>query len=564
MTQALSAWQLIRPYWVSEQRWQGRGLLALVIILNLAIVYINVRINLWNVNFFNALQDHNWSAFRIALLEFILLAFTLVLITTFRVYFRQMLEIKWRQWLTNFNLRKWLEQQAYYWIEREHLVDNPDQRISEDLHSLTSTSLALFINLLSTLVTLLSFVTILWTLSGALSISLWTMNVSIPGYMVWVAAIYAIGGSFIIFRIGQPMMNLNYHQQKVEADFRFLLVRLRENSEQIALYRGESVEQDRLLSTFDKIRSNCWKIMHYTKHLMLANSVYTQMAIIFPVIAAAPRYFAGAFTFGILMRIVNAFGHVSDAFSWFINSFPQLTEWKATVNRLREFSRAVEVPTAQGNITHTTGKILATDNLRLSLPDGTPLLTVGSIKIPAGTRWMIRGPSGCGKSTLLLAIAGLWPFGNGCIVTPAKARLLFLPQKSYLPISSLKVALAYPSDTEAFDDASCSAALESVKLGPYVQHLQTEAHWGQRLSGGEQQRLAAARALLQKPDYLFLDEATSALDTEAEEHIYAVLRTQLTNTAIVSVTHRETLLSFHEHTLTLTRKSLKSNEIPIK
>ncbi|GAB3630096.1 ABC transporter ATP-binding protein/permease [Pandoraea terrae] len=551
-----TTWQLIRPYWVSEQRWQGRGLLALVIALNLGIVFINVRINAWNTNFYNALENRNWPVFKSSIIEFTILAFTFVFLATFRIYFRQMLEIKWRQWLTDVNLRKWFARRAYYRIERDHLADNPDQRISEDLRSLTSTSLALSVDLLSTFVTLLSFVTILWTLSGAVSFTLDGMGVTIPGYMVWVAAVYAIVGSFIIFRVGRPLVGLSYRQQQVEADFRFLLVRLRESAEQVALYRGEDAERHRLWGAFDMVRENWWNIMRYTKRLMLSNSVYTQAAIIFPLVAAAPRYFAGAFTFGVLMRVTDAFGQVSEAFSWFINSFATLAEWKATVNRLREFTRVVEAPPVDGGIVRETGHALATNNLRLSLPDGAPLSSVGSMIIPAGARWLIRGPSGCGKSTLLRAMAGLWPFGSGRIRVPADARLLFLPQQSYLPIGSLKMALAYPSEPEAFDDAACLDVLDAVRLAPYASQLHTEAHWARRLSGGEQQRLAAARALLQQPDYLFLDEATSALDTETEQHIYETLRDRLPRSTIVSVAHRETLAAFHDHTVTLGKTAI--------
>lgn len=549
-----SAWQLIRPYWVSEKRWEGRRLLALVVVLNLAVVFINVRLNAWNASFYDALDKRNWPVFKSSLVEFAILAFSFIIIATFRTYFRQMLEIRWRQWVTDATLTKWFAHQAYYRIERDHLTDNPDQRVSEDIRTLVSSSLALSLDLLTTLVSLFSFVTILWTISGAVSFALAGMNVTIPGYMVWVAALYALVGSFFIFKVGRPLVGLSYRQQQVEADFRFLLVRLRESAEQVALYRGEGAELSRLKAAFGAVRDNWWQIMVVTKRLIFANSIYAQIAIVFPIMAAAPRYFAGALTLGVLMRIIDAFGQVSDGFSWFVNSFSTLADWKATINRLREFTRVIDAaPRAGGIAVRTADQALAfaATDLTLTLPNGAPLVDAGSFIFAPGSRWLVRGRSGCGKSTMLRALAGLWPFGSGRIEVPASARVLFLSQQSYLPIDTLKAALAFPSAPDAFTDAECRAALDAVKLGQYGDELLSVAHWARRLSGGEQQRLAAARALLQKPDYLFLDEATSALDVQTEEAVYEALHARLPATTLVSVAHRDTLGRFHQHTLTL-------------
>lgn len=554
-----TAWQLIRPYWVSEKRWEGRRLLALVVALNLAVVFINVRLNAWNAGFYDALDKRDWPVFKSSLAEFAILAFSFIIIATFRTYFRQMLEIRWRQWVTDTNLSKWFTRQAYYRIERDHLADNPDQRISEDIRTLVNSSLALSLDLLTTLVSLFSFITILWTISGAVSFLLGGMNITIPGYMVWVAALYAVVGSFFIFKVGRPLVGLSYRQQQVEADFRFLLVRLRESAEQVALYRGEGAELSRLKSAFGAVRENWWQIMVVTKRLIFANSIYAQIAIVFPIMAAAPRYFAGAFTLGVLMRIIDAFGQVSDGFSWFVNSFATLADWKATINRLREFTRVIDEPPQQphaGAISVVTANSssapgYAATDLHLALPNGVPLAAAGTFAFTPGSHWLIRGRSGCGKSTLLRALAGLWPFGSGRIDVPANARVLFLSQQSYLPIDTLKAALAFPSPPDTFSDAECRDALAAVNMDQYASELSTPAHWARRLSGGEQQRLAAARALLQKPDYLFLDEATSALDVETEEAVYEALHARLPNTAMVSVAHRETLGRFHQHTMTL-------------
>lgn len=544
-----STWSLLRPYWVSEEKWRARGLLALVVALNLAIVYINVRLNVWNAEFYNALDKRNWPVFRSSLVEFSILAFSFILLATFRIYYRQMLEIRWREWITHRFLEHWLGNRSFYRIERDHLSDNPDQRISEDLRSLVSTSLALSLDLLSTVVTLLSFVTILWTLSGALSFALGTMNIDIPGYMVWAAALYALLGSFVIHKVGKPLVSINYRQQQVEADFRFLMMRLRENAEQIAFYDGAATEDGRLKGSFDRVRENWWLIMRYTKRLIFANSIYGQIAIIFPIMAASPRYFAGAFSLGILMRINDAFGQVSGAFSWFISSYATLADWKATANRLREFRRVIDLPEQSGGIHTEASTRLATHELSLALPGGAPLAHIGNVTLPAGARWLVRGASGSGKSTLMRSLAGLWPFGTGRIEIPAQARMMFLPQNSYLPIGTLKTALCYPSDAAAFSDEACIEALRLCRLSQYADRLDESTHWARQLSPGEQQRLAFARALLQAPDYLFLDEATSALDIDTEQCLYTTLQNRLPHTALISVAHRESLAAFHVHVL---------------
>jgi putative ATP-binding cassette transporter len=535
-------------------------LLALVIAMNMAIVYINVRLNSWNAEFYNALATKNLPGFRHALLEFVIIAFSYVAIAIYRIYFRQMLEFRWRQWLTGDYVKRWLGDHAFYRIERDHLADNPDQRITDDLQGLATTTLALSIDLLSTLVTLFSFIVILWTVSGALSITLFNTPLHIPGYMVWAALIYAVLGSFVMFKVGRPFVTINYQQQRVEADFRFMLVRLRESAEQVALYNGAAAEEKRVDGAFGRIRQNWWQVMRLTKRLTLVNSFYGQAAIIFPIMAASPQYFSGGITLGVLMQINDAFGQVSGAMSWFINSYGTLAGWRATVNRLREFRRALDTQhfgeaaspgTEHGgiNVRRTADHLIATHDLVLMRPNGDTLSTIGNQQFVPGSRWLVRGPSGCGKSTLLRALAGLWPFGDGNIEIPADARVMFLPQQSYMPIDSLKAALAYPSDESAFTDAQYREVLDTCLLGDYVEHLQESTHWARRLSPGEQQRIAMARVLLQKPDYAFMDEATSALDTATARALYRMLVDRLPNTAIISVAHGGALDDFHDQQL---------------
>ena len=566
----ISAWSLIKPYWVSEERFVAWGLLVTIIVMNLLVVWINVRLNSWSAQFYNALQSKNVQQFPHLLMIFSGLAFGFIILAVYGRYLRQMLGFRWRQWLTTRFLNDWLGNGAFYRIERDRLADNPDQRISDDLQSFATSTLTLTLDLLSTVVTLVSFVTILWTLAGAITITLGSHPVEIPGYMVWAAALYAVFGSFVIQKVGHPLVSINYQQQRVEADFRFGLIRLRENAEQIAFYDGMNTERSNAQGLFMHIRDNWWRVMKYTKRLTFVLSFYGQIAIIFPLVVAAPRYFAGAFTFGVLMQISQAFGTVSDSFSWFINSYSTLVEWRATVNRLREFRRVVGAPrlketvspaTARGgiNLHFVDASRLTTHDLKLALPNGVPLSDVPDISIAPGSRWLVRGPSGAGKSTLMRALAGLWPFGEGAIDAPVDARMMFIPQTSYLPIGTLKAALTYPAPADAYNDDDCRDALRACRLGEYADRLHEAGHWTRVLSPGEQQRLAGARVLLHKPDFLFLDEATSALDPDNEARLYRLFNERLPKAAIVSVAHRESLAAFHEDTLDIAR----TPEVPV-
>lgn len=560
----VSAWSLIKPYWVSSEWKVAWALLVTIIAINLCVVWINVQLNKWNAQFYNALQTKNVHDFPHLMMQFSMLAFGFIILAVYGLYLRQMLGFRWRQWLTDRFLGEWLGDRAFYRIERDRLADNPDQRVADDLQSFATTTLSLSLDLLSTVVTLASFITILWTLGGALTLSLGATPVSIPGYMVWAAALYAVVGSLVIQKVGRPLVSINYQQQRVEADFRFGLIRVRENAEQIAFYDGEDTENRNAQGLFLRIRDNWWRVMKYTKRLTFVNAFYGQIAIIFPFVVAAPRYFAGAFTLGVLMQISSAFGTVSDSFSWFLNSYRTLVEWRATVNRLREFKRVMRTShlkeslspaTEHGgiNLHYVNAAKLSTSSLKLALPNGNALANIGSVTIEPGSRWLVVGKSGSGKSTFMRALAGLWPFGDGAIDAPVGARMMFVPQSSYLPIGTLKAALAYPSAPDAFGDDACRDALRACHLEDYVDRLDETAHWTRVLSPGEQQRLAGARVLLHKPDFLFLDEATSALDADNEARLYRLFAERLPKAAIVSIAHRESLAAFHGGTINVER-----------
>lgn len=544
-----AVWHLIKPYWSSDEKWRARGLLAAIVALALGMVYLDVLFNSWNRDFYNALENKNFSAFREQLWRFSYLAFIYIAVAIYRVYLTQALEMRWRMWMTRQYLGEWLANQAYYRIEQTRSADNPDQRIAEDLSFLTSGSLTLSLGLLSSVVSLASFVGILWSVSGPISFMLGTQELTIPGYMVWFALAYAGVGSILVWWIGRPLVFQNFDQQRFEADFRFGLVRIREHAEAVALYRGEAQEEAQLSTRFERIRKNWWAIMRTTKQLNVASNFYAQFAIIFPFLVGAPRYFSGKITLGDLMQISSAFGHVQDALSWFINAFSSLASWKASVNRLASFHAAVTAARTQSSgiavMRNNVGAILL-DGVTLQLPAGAPLTKPLSAHIHFGQRILITGPSGCGKSTLFRAIAGIWPYGAGSIEIPSQASLLFLPQKSYLPIGTLRAAIAYPAAEDAHKDLAIQHYLELCGLAAFRDKLDEQDNWSQRLSPGEQQRVAFVRALLIRPQVLFLDEATSALDQDLEERLYSLLLQELPETTIVSIAHRDVVARYHE------------------
>jgi putative ATP-binding cassette transporter len=551
------AWTLIRPYWFSDDRWAGRGLLLAVVVLTLFGVYITVLLSQWYNAFYNAIQDKDFPAFSRLLLKFSWLAGLSLVAAVYQLYLNQMLQIRWRRWLTERYLGAWLADGAYYRMQlTSGETDNPDQRIADDLRLFVVGALGLSIGGLRAVVTLLSFLGILWVLSGPLTLPIGA-GVSIPGYMVWAALLYAIAGTWLSHLIGRPLVRLNFDQQRYEADFRFNLVRFRENTEGVALYGGEADEMRGFRDRFSSVVGNWWDIMRRQKRLSWFTYGYGQAAVIFPFLVAAPRYFRGEIALGGLMQTAQAFGQVQDSLSFIISSYPEIAAWRAVVLRLLGFERAlarVRADTAGEGVRHGTGAAaaLTLDRVSLALPGGRPLIEGASFDIRPGDTALISGPSGAGKSTLFRAIAGIWPFGRGEIRLPCDGRVLFLPQKPYLPIGTLREVVSYPTPPAGLDDATLREALLAVGLPDLAGRLDEAAHWALALSPGEQQRIAFARALVQKPEWLFLDEATSAVDEETEARLYSLLRERLPGTAVVSVGHRNTLRAFHGRRLVVT------------
>ena len=557
-------WALVKPYWVSEQRAKGLILLATVIGLALAAVWMEVKFNTWNRDFYNTFESRDEAEFFRQLGMFTLLALIFIIIAVYRQYFQQMLLIEWRTWLTDKFLKEWTDDQAHYRMQLlarsgaapQVGVDNPDQRIAEDLRLFVDYTLSLSLGLLSAVVTLVSFIAILWALSGALEI--W--GVSIPGYMVWVALIYAVVGSVLTHLIGRPLIGLDFSQQRFEADFRFSLVRMRENSEGVALYRGEPEELAGLRQRFAAVIGNWWALMFKQKQLTWFTVFYGQLAIIFPYVVVSPRFFSGAIPLGQIFQTASAFGQVQGSLSWFIDAYTRFATWKATVDRLTGFAEALRLVREQGHKAEgeriEEGEQLSIEQLSLQLPQGTPLLSNTSIQLKPHEDVLVTGPSGSGKSTLFRALAGIWPYWKGRIKLPKGAKLLFLPQKLYLPIGSLKHAVAYPGDASRFSDDEVISALKAVGLSRLSDELERSENWAQVLSGGEQQRLAFARALLNKPDWLFLDEATASLPEEDQEALYRQLKEKLPATTLVSIGHRESLAQFHRRKLAVQGNTL--------
>jgi putative ATP-binding cassette transporter len=565
---ARRAWKLAAPYWSSEERWAARALLVVVVIMTLGLVFLNVLLNDWNREFYEAIQNKDFDSFGPLLLRFSVLAAIFIVTAVFRLYFTQMLQMRWRIWLTREFLGQWFDRHAYYRLEiAKGRADNPDQRIAEDLRMFAFNTLNLVFGLLGSVVTLVSFISILWVISGPLAFSIGGFDFEIPGYMVWVAIVYAVVGSVLTHFIGRPLIRLNYQQQRVEADLRFGLVRLRENSEGVALYGGEATERRDLDGRVDRIRANWWQLMRYTKNLTFLTTGYDQVANIFPILVAAPRYFTGAISLGVLTQIGNAFGQVQGALSWFVESYGSLADWKATVDRLLTFEDAMQTARAQA-AQHTGIQVVANgayavsaDNLELDLPDGRVIVPDVSLAVKPGEHVLISGPTGAGKSTLFRALAGIWPFGKGQVHVPASGHLMFLPQRPYLPIASLRDATLYPSASgspDIPDDAAILDALEAVGLGAFADRLDDVDNWSLQMSGGEQQRLAIARAILQRPDWLFLDEATAALDDESEAELYALLKRRLPEAAIVSIAHRQGVAAFHTRHIALQRATVEA------
>jgi vitamin B12/bleomycin/antimicrobial peptide transport system ATP-binding/permease protein len=552
-------WHLIAPYWRSDEKGMAWVLLLTVVGLTLFSVVISVWLNKWNVNFYNSLQKKDFAAFSSSIAQFCGIATVAIGAGVYRLYLTQLLTIRWRRWLTEQHFAKWLSHKNFYRLEQAGYTDNPDQRLSDDINTFTSTTLRLSLGLLRTVVSLVTFSVILWNISGSIEL----FGITIPAYMFWAALLYSIAGSGLTHLIGKRLIKLSNQQERYEADLRFGLIRIRENAESIAMYNGEDNERARLNARFGNIWSNFRSIMTVTKSLTYFTNGYGQVASVFGFIVAAPRYFAGKIELGELMQINSAFGNVQGDLSWFVDSYTDLAPWRATTDRILSFRQGMleneeRVPGIERN---SSGNELHVSDMNLSLADGRELLTGANIRIAAGDHVMLSGRSGSGKSTLLRAFGGLWGYGGGKVEVPVGSSL-FLPQKPYLPIGTLREALSYPQAPDAYPAERYAQVLETCRLRHLVPRLDDSDHWQRMLSSGEQQRVAFARALLYAPDWLYLDEATSAMDEEDESALYQALIDELPGVTLLSVGHRSSLKRFHRRHLRIDGGQLREQPRP--
>lgn len=551
---------LITPYWNSEEKKSARLYLAAIITLTIAAVYMTLLLNEWFNSFYSALQNYDSDAVYRGLLRFTGLAFAHIAFAVYSYYLQQRLALRWRKWMTKNYLAKWTGQQMYYRLEMfsQGTADNPDQRISEDINLFTARTLSFMSGLLRSATTIVCFIFVLWNLSEILSFSAAGQEFHIYGYLVWTALAYSVLGTWITHKVGHRLVSLNYLQQKLEADFRFSMVRLRETAESVAFYNGAAKEEAFLSNRFMTLLRNTLFIIKKQKQLSWLTNSYAQIAIIFPFVVAVPRYLSQNISLGGLMQIANCFGKVQDAMSYFVDVYASLAEWQSCAERLLSFDKhiaAIEKETEEKSgslVREETPDRLRLTDVTISVPAmdenkrTREIISSASCTIKSGEHVILKGPSGSGKSTLLRTLAGFWPYVKGHISMPAPSEMMFIPQKPYIPMGTSAEAASYPLETA--DEEILSPLLVECGLSHLMEKTDTEADWSHILSLGEQQKLAFVRVFLRKPKWVFLDEATSAMDEETEEKMYRLL-TALPGTTVISIGHRSTLDKWHNRVL---------------
>lgn len=543
-------WYLTKSYWQSEEKKKAFFLLACILALTLGVVYMLVLLNQWYNSFYTALQAYEKEKIYSELWRFCYLAAIYIVLAVYSYYLQQCLIINWRRWLTEKFIDIWLKNKTYYHLQMfGHATDNPDQRISEDVSMFVEMTLSISIGFIKALCTFGSFVLILYNVSGPLVFTAFGQQWSINGYMFWASLLYSLLGTYITHYVGKRLVAINFVQQRYEADFRFSMIRMRESAESVAFYSGEEQEKQVFTERFKRLMENFWELVTKKKQLVWLNSGYSQVAIIFPFMVAMGRYLSKEISLGGLMQISSAFAHVQNSLSYFVDTYTSLAQWQSVVVRLTFFGRHMQEVSEDAEHFHlerfATANNVETEAMQVNLPNGEVLLKPMSFVLHPGANVLVKGKSGCGKSTLLRAISGIWPYVEGKINLPSNNNLMFIPQKPYLPLGSLREALLYPGN-KPLEDAEIIKLMELCQIGYLADKLEVVADWSHVLSVGEQQRLAFVRAHIQQPLWLFLDEATSALDEDTEARMYELLQSRLAGSTVVSVGHRSTLNKYHQ------------------
>lgn len=558
-----TSWQLVKLFWVSEERKAAYFLFAATVALTLLLVAFDVIFSYWFNYFYDALQGYKMRTSILLLGAFCALATINIIVAVYRYYLSQKLALNWRRWLTDQFVGRWLQRKDYYYLEVfDKQTDNPDQRIQEDVGGLVNTTLSLVLGFIGAITTFFSFIFVLWKLSGVITIPLGAWGtLHIPGYLVWVSVLYSLCGTYITFRVGYPLIGLNFEQQRREATFRFAAIDLRSHAENVALYRGENHQRSILDRLFGNVLDNWFAIILRQKKLLWFTSGYNQLAVILPLMVALPNYFNKVFQLGGLMQSIRAFNSLQEASSFFVNSYTTIAEWRAIAQRLTTFLNHLQDVDDRVNennklkFDEQPANKISTKGLSIATPQGERLLDGISEDFVHQNNYLIKGASGLGKSTFIRAIAGIWPYAAGEVSLPEKQKIMYLPQRPYMPIGTLAEAILFPDHEQPELEKQLEKVLRLCRLESFIPRLQEVAPWSEQLSPGEMQRIAFARVLLHKPDWVFMDESTSSLDIENEAYLYSLIKKQLPNCSIVSVGHRSTLDELHDHIIDMAKYS---------
>lgn len=555
-----TTWTLIKSYWQSNEKFFAYLFTVLILVMTVLLVGFEVVFNYWYNYFYNALQAYDMhNVIRLLIIFFILATFFIIL-SVYRYYLSQLFALRWRRWLTDQLVNRWLKKEGYYYLEAfDKSTDNPDQRIQEDAGTLITNSIDLTVGLVNAITTFPAFVYILWTLSGILTIPLGSLGtLHIPGYLVWVSVLYNLVGTFIMFKIGRPLISLNFEQQRREATFRYAAIDLRSHAEHVALYRGEHHQKNILQRLFASVLENWYFIILRQKLLLWFSGGFNQTAVVLPLVVALPNYFGKVFMLGGLMQSIRAFSSMQESLSYLVNSYTQIAQWKAISRRLTTFldhlyESEIKAEKEDRVVFHKqANNRIDTKDIHIKTPRDEPLLANINQHFIHGQHYLLKGPSGIGKSTFLRMLAGIWPYASGEVTLPQNKQIMFLPQKSYMPIGTLAEAILFPDKHQPALEARLKEVLHDCHLAHFVPRLNETAHWSEQLSPGEQQRIAFARVLLHQPDWVFLDETSSMLDIANEDYLYRLLKTKLPHCSIVSVGHNPHLEAYHDHVIDMT------------